>query len=164
MKVTMTVKQAKALVAVVSEDDPRWYANVVYVTETGVAIASDSHLLIKVQVCVEDWEKDTHIRGTTLAIALKIAAAKKKETVTIECDGANVMKGPYPPYEAAFPATEELVGRFDAKLLIEAVKALQAASTEKHCIVEVYRDGNNTHRPFKCQTANASMLVVPTRP
>jgi hypothetical protein len=163
MKVTMTVKQAKALVAIVCEDDTRWFANVVHVTETGMAVVSDSHTLIKMQVTVEDWEKDTHIRGTSLATALKVAVAKKDATVVIECTQENTMGGSYPPYEAAFPANAELIGSFEAKLLIEALKALQAASTEKCCIVEVYRGENTMIRPFELRSANATMLVVPAK-
>lgn len=164
MKVTMTVKQAKALVAVVCEDDHRWFANIVHITETGMAVVSDSSTLIKVQVTVEEWEKGTHIRGTALATALKVAVAKKEATVVIECTQENTMGGMYPPYEAAFPVNAELIGSFEAKLLIEALKAMQASNTEKCCIVEVYRDSSNAlTRPFELRSADATMLVVPAK-
>jgi hypothetical protein len=164
MKVTMTVKQAKALVAVVCEDDTRWFANVVYVTDTGMAVVSDSCTLIKMHVKVEGWERDTHIRGTSLATALKVAVAKKDTTVVIECTQENTMGGSYPPYASAFTANAELIGSFDAKLLVEALKAMQAANTEKHCIVDIYRDRSNALiRPFELRSTDATMLVVPVK-
>ena len=168
MKVTMTVKQAKALVSLVEIDDTRWFANVVHVTSEGVAVVSDSYNLIKVQVIVEDWEKDTHIKGSALATSLKVAVAKKETMVTVETDKDNVMHGIYPPVESAFPgANRELIGQFNVDLLIKSLQAVKAAHTDKRKLVKIYRNKSyGMCRPFEIEAVQDSpltTLVVPSK-
>jgi hypothetical protein len=167
MKVSMTVKQAKALVALVEENDSRWYCNVICVTIDGDAVVSNSYTLLKMRVAVEGWERDTHLKGSALATSLKIAVAMKSPTVTVECDEDNTMHGVYPPFALAFPQKETLIGTYDVSLLLGVLKGIKDACPAKTSFVGIYQDRDNgTCRPLLLRDAKEESscgLVVSCR-
>jgi hypothetical protein len=174
-KVTMTVKQARALACILDEKEERYYGRCVNVGSDGVLTASDSQVLLRIKAIKVEPSPEEHgnagIMISAIDTAMKLAGVQKQPMFEMQLNMKNTVHGAYPDPKYAFPQVhkEKFLASYNLDNLINILTAMKKASIAKSPVIDIhfeeYACGASCTRPIKLSLPEEDIvaLITPSR-